>query len=87
MERAETASRVPMAMNMTEGPLNTASVRELYFIAPMIGHVRVRGHELQVGRDWSQQLPNYHMAGRVEQDFCAESCDIYRTFCAGLFSK
>jgi hypothetical protein len=31
--------------------------------------------------------PNYHKSGMAEQDFCAESCSIFRKHCAGLSSR
>jgi hypothetical protein len=43
VEGAEAVNRVPVAMNMTEEPLNTASVRQLYFITPRVGHIKITG--------------------------------------------
>jgi hypothetical protein len=63
-----------------------ASVREHLFIAQKVGYIRVFG--LWVGRlTGHNTVPNYHMSGRAEWNFRAESYSTCRKLCAGSSSR
>ena len=98
VEEAEAVNRVPVAMNMTEEPLNTASVRQLYFTLPGVGYIRLLGYGwtgligpkhityLPYGQEWwigYNTAPSYHSGGKLEWNSCTEASRVCRELCSG----
>lgn len=65
-------SRVWTAMSMTEGFLETASVRQLRFCSRDRVHKSFYGYKWEGPNDHNT-VPNYHRGGKLERDLYAES--------------
>lgn len=80
---SRTASRVPMALRMTEGLQESASVRRPYFIVP--GKVYILyGWKGLIDHSTA---PNYHTVGRAEGHLHTEHSSACRKLCVGSSSR